>query len=407
MKLHLGIKSAAVALSAASLLAFTACGDDSNSSKPDSNLPDDLSSRVEDMVVGTFDNLPVCSGTCEGVTAYVKDENLAYVCVNGSWVNAVVSSSSEEISSSSFIPSDVENSSSSVNVSSSSEEVKFSSSEKVSSSSEISSSSINSSSSEESSSSVKSSSSMKMSSSSGQISSSSINTKQSSSSITGWSWDVPKETFLNPNIAYGTMTDKRDGKVYKTVKIGDQTWMAENLNYADSSTTKSSIGKSWCYNKDGEKCKVTGRLYTWAAAIDSVKLAADGLTCGYDVECEMPKTVQGICPEGWHLPSNAEWNTLFDAVGGSFTAGKILKSSTGWYDYDGKSGNGTDAFGLSALPAGYRYYNGSFGYAGFTAFFWSSTENSSYNAYGMRLFHDSENAKLDGYYKDCAFSIVA
>ncbi len=122
---------------------------------------------------------------------------------------------------------------------------------------------------------------------------------------------------------------------------------------------------------------MAGRLYTWAAAIDSVKLANDAdnpQDCGFGKTCDLASAgsatlVLGICPSGWHLPSQTEWNTLFTAVGGSFlTAGKVLKSQTGWYS----NGNGTDAFGFSALPAGYRGYDGYFTCDGYNADFWSS-----------------------------------
>ena len=128
--------------------------------------------------------------------------------------------------------------------------------------------------------------------------------------------------------------------------------MAENLNYADSAKTPSLKGKSWCFGNDSLKCKVTGRLYTWAVAIDSVKT---GCESGYGSICEIASVssatlVQGICPTGWHLPSQSEWSALFTAVGGFGTAGKVLKSQIGWYS----NGNGKDAFGFCALPAGFR-----------------------------------------------------
>ncbi|WP_275976887.1 FISUMP domain-containing protein, partial [Fibrobacter sp. HC4] len=164
-------------------------------------------------------------------------------------------------------------------------------------------------------------------------------------------FDVTKDEFLNPEITYGTMTDTRDNKTYKTVKIYDQVWMAENLNYADSVKTPSLKGNSWCYGNKAENCDVAGRLYTWAAAIDSVALANDvdnPQTCGYFKECRLPTVVQGVCPSGWHLPTYDEWQTLFKAVGGSSAAGEALKSGSGWSG----NGNGTDTYGFSALPAG-------------------------------------------------------
>ena len=218
----------------------------------------------------------------------------------------------------------------------------------------------------------------------------------------GLDWSLPKEAYLNPDIDYGTMTDERDGKVYKTVKIGNQTWMAENLNYYDS-TNISVKEKSWCYGKydngDSSTCDVAGRLYTWAAAIDSVKLANDAdnpQDCGFRKACNLPAKVQGVCPPDWHLPSRAEWKALLTAVGGQSSAGKVLKSQSGWY----KNGNGTDAFGFSALPAGDKYYKGDFSNEGRLAEFWSSTEYiNSDEAYHMDLSYEDGYANLSGYAK--------
>jgi len=217
---------------------------------------------------------------------------------------------------------------------------------------------------------------------------------------TEWNWNVPKECRFNPNITYGTMTDSRDKKVYKTVKIGDQTWMAENLNYADSATTPSLLNRSWCYNNDSANCAVAGRLYTWAAAIDSVALydGGNGVDCGCRKTCTLPDTVHGICPPGWHLPTQAEWDTLLTAVGGSSNAGTKLKSQTGWCS----NGNGTDSYGFSVLPAGLRYYNGDFYDA--SAGFWSATQYSSNNAYCMSPDYIAL-ADLTDYYKSYGYSV--
>lgn len=135
------------------------------------------------------------------------------------------------------------------------------------------------------------------------------------------------------------MTDSRDGRTYKTVKIGTQTWMAENLNYTSDSI-------SWCYNDSVEYCAKYGRLYTWAAAMDSAGTwTTNGKGCGHDSEaCSPTYPVHGICPEGWHLPSEGEWKRLLTAVGGSSTAGQMLKSTGGWNKISGwvDSGGSTD-----------------------------------------------------------------
>lgn len=193
-----------------------------------------------------------------------------------------------------------------------------------------------------------------------------------------WSWSVPKEARLNPDITYGTLTDTRDGQTYKTIKIGNQTWMAENLNYADSTKTPSLLKRSWCYNNVATNCDVAGRLYTWAAAMDSVVTG-----CGDALICSLTLPVRGICPSGWHLPSISEWYALLAVVD---EKSEPLKSQTGW-EHDG-GGNGTDAYGFTALPAGDRSYtNGSFYGEGDKAFFWSSSQWSSYKAYFFSLHY--------------------
>jgi uncharacterized protein (TIGR02145 family) len=120
--------------------------------------------------------------------------------------------------------------------------------------------------------------------------------------------------------SFGTFTDTRDGKTYKTVKIGKQTWMAQNLNYK----TKSG---SWCYENSADSCDKYGRLYDW-------------------------KTAQTVCPKRWKLPDTADWNKLVATAGGKMIAGKKLKAKSGWYKDKNIDFNGTDDYGFSALPGG-------------------------------------------------------
>ena len=213
--------------------------------------------------------------------------------------------------------------------------------------------------------------------------------------------------------------DSRDGHTYKTVTIGSQVWMAENLNY------ETKYG-SYCYKHDASNCTKYGRLYTWAAAMDTAGIWSDGAGCGYGKTCSPTYPVQGFCPKGWHLPSRADWEELFVMVDGSITddsdydntvgttAGVKLKSASGW---DG-SGNGTDAFSFSALPAGRGYYHevsSPYGdsewlfdsdYTGRFAGFWSSTEANSTNAYCIYLWDTDDRAFLNHMYgKNYALSV--
>jgi uncharacterized protein (TIGR02145 family)/uncharacterized repeat protein (TIGR02543 family) len=124
-----------------------------------------------------------------------------------------------------------------------------------------------------------------------------------------------------------TFTDSRDNKVYKKVKIGTQTWMAENLKYKGDAASGAGWGwRSNCYGNDSSNCEKYGSLYTWNNAMKA-------------------------CPADWHLPSDAEWTTLIDYAGGLKIAGGKLKSKTGWKN----NGNGTDDYGFSALPGGFGY----------------------------------------------------
>ena len=197
----------------------------------------------------------------------------------------------------------------------------------------------------------------------------------------------------------GSITDSRDGQTYKTVKIGSQTWMAENLNYKTEN--------SWCGGGNGTAegdCFKYGRLYTWAAAMDSVGTwSKNGKGCGYGTTCSPTYPVRGICPEGWHLPTEAEFETLFTAVGGKSTAGKVLKSTTGWTTYSGITNE--DAFAFSALPAGGRDNNGNYSTGSYDAYFWSSTEDDSNDAYFMYLYYNNGDANLDNFSKYDGFSV--
>ena len=232
-------------------------------------------------------------------------------------------------------------------------------------------------------------------------------------SLMSWNWDVPKEAHFNPNITYGSMTDERDGKVYRTVQIGDQIWMAENLNYADSVKTPSLLERSWCYDNKTENCDVAGRLYTWAAAIDSVALYdnGNGVNCGDGVNCTMPKKVRGICPSGWHLPRfeggyDDEFLILYNAAGEE-TSGKALKSQIGW-EYCGNEYFGTDTLGFSGIPAGYRTSSGLFSAAGLLAYFHTTLTSADFSHYTTHAEYLSYGSKLMGkqrLYKSDAYSV--
>lgn len=308
-------------------------------------------------------------------------------------------SSSGEKSGSSKGPesSSVDRSSSSKGPVSSSEETSSSSKELESSSEEMSSSSKE----PESSSEVMSSSSKKPESSSEGESSSSeepeSSSEESSSSVSWFSSDASIY-----DATANTLTDLRDGQVYRTTTIDNlserysEVWMAENLNLVTEN--------SWCGGgnvKIEGDCSVYGRLYTWAAVLGKTEEE-----CGYGNECGLSSSnIRGVCPKGWHLPSKAEFESLIDAVGGKIFAGKMLKSAGGWNEYGGGSGDGTDSYLFSALPAGYKNFNGNFYSEGNGAYFWSSAEYDGNGAYLMAMYYNYERAYLYNERKSNGFSV--
>jgi len=190
-------------------------------------------------------------------------------------------------------------------------------------------------------------------------------------------------------ITYGSVSDAA-GRSYKTVKIDTQWWMAENLNYAGSGTT---IGM--CYNNSPESCAKYGRLYTWS----EVMAGASSSTLS-------PSGVQGICPTGWHVPSDTEWTTMLTVVGAAnATDGTKLKSTSGWVPNGTNSGNGTDDYGFRALPGG-NFIDTTFFGAG-SGFWWSATEHDYFSVWYRSMGNDAYvyhnvNAKAFGLSLRCA-----
>ena len=174
-----------------------------------------------------------------------------------------------------------------------------------------------------------------------------------------------------------SFTDSRDGQSYDVVKIGNLTWMAENLNFETAG--------SFCPEGDSRNCKRLGRLYSWAEA-------------------------RSVCLEGWRLPTKEDFESLVAAQSSSQSrAGAKLKAKDGWF----KKGNCSDALGLRALPAGYRgaiskaddctISGGNFDGIGGYAYFWSATEdaeNPESNEYYLFLSFSSDAASLNAFAKD-------
>ena len=167
---------------------------------------------------------------------------------------------------------------------------------------------------------------------------------------------------------------------FGTVTIGTQIWAAKNLNC--------DVKGSKCYADDPANCEKYGRLYGWSTAM-ALPSSCDSVSCSSQIQSPH----RGICPSGWHIPENAEWNVLANYAGGSSTAGAKLKATSGWDSY-GDIEN-LDTYGFSALPGGH-YYNsdGRFSGIGGNGFWWTASQNAvfSYNAYYRGMSNSSDDA---------------
>ena len=200
--------------------------------------------------------------------------------------------------------------------------------------------------------------------------------------------DVIKIVDIVLEVDYCLLVDI-DGNTYQTIQIGDQCWMAENLKVthyrngdpipnviSNSEWTNLTTGAYSDYNNDINKVYTYGRLYNWYAVCDWYVWYDD----------------RSIAPEGWHVPSDEEWQTLIDYLGGSSVAGNKMKTmgtvegGTGlWYS---PNTGATNESGFSALPGGYRSGSGSFYAIGGGAYFWSSTRSSHGSAWSRRLYYN-------------------
>ena len=184
---------------------------------------------------------------------------------------------------------------------------------------------------------------------------------------------------------FGSFTDTRDGNTYSTVRIGTQTWMADNLRYEGNiplgSTTSTTTAYRYYPNNNSSNVAIYGYLYNWPAAMN-----------GESASDTNPSGVRGICPNDWHLPSDAEWTQLTDYLssrseyqcdGMAENIAKSLASITGWNSSTntcavGNNPSDNNSTGFGALPAG--FYNGHYINFGHGASFWCTSERSSSDA---------------------------
>jgi uncharacterized protein (TIGR02145 family) len=236
-------------------------------------------------------------------------------------------------------------------------------------------------------------------SSSSEVPSSSSEAPSSSSSVSNCADFDPEAEVEHYGKMKKQICDERDGKKYVYVVIGEQTWMAENLNY------EAEGGK--CYDNDPANCDTYGRLYTWAAAM-ALPASCNNSTCSGQIQSPH----QGICPDGWHIPSSEDWGRLsryVDGTTGTFagyvssTAGRYLKSTSGW----NSNGNGTDEHGFTALPGGFSTSSGGFFSVGSYGVWWSASESDgiSDGAYFRDIYYFNDDAGWNSHYKTNLYSV--
>lgn len=204
---------------------------------------------------------------------------------------------------------------------------------------------------------------------------------------------IPFENCLVKNadaFKYDTFTDSRDGETYRTVKIGDQIWMVDSLRY----NAKGS------YAPDNVEANVKdfGRLYTWTTALNiPAEFSVQSLAKDFAMYNKIRgKNYQGIAPEGWHIPSKKEWEQLLSNLDAR-SNGCELRSECLWQK------PGKDSFGFFALPAGYRFDNGTFCHFGRRARFWAKDEYGKANAFRVSITDNSVD--IEGVYRSDAVSI--
>ena len=179
---------------------------------------------------------------------------------------------------------------------------------------------------------------------------------------------------VESNVSYGSMTDTRDGKSYKTIIIGGVEWMAENLNFSESSDGSVKIDSSFCYNNLSSNCTTYGRLYQMFSLTDA-------------------------CPIGWHVPESTEWSALRSSLISEYGVSAIGDAvRTGLWE----NWTGSNLSGFSALPGGWRQKNGVYSEMSEKAFFWGESSVSE-NGWALDDFNTfSENSRI---YVNASFSL--
>jgi uncharacterized protein (TIGR02145 family) len=190
-----------------------------------------------------------------------------------------------------------------------------------------------------------------------------------------------------------------EGKTYNTVQIGTQCWLKENLNIGimiDSTKDQANNGivEKYCFHNKPANCETYGGLYQWGETVQY----ENGATNSISPNPAFSGNVKGICPGGWHIPSEAEIQTLQTEAGNNGNVLKAVGEGTG-------VGAGTNTSGFSALLAGYRYTSSRFNRLGCFTRFWSSEGYGSDDAFVLDLFYDSNKVYLGGGYKGSGFSV--
>ncbi len=209
------------------------------------------------------------------------------------------------------------------------------------------------------------------------------------------------EDLIRENGSVSFFIDSRDGKQYKAVTIGTQTWMAENLNYADEVATPNLKDNNWCNPNVENYCQEYGRLYSWTAAMN---LSSDYLDKSATEAGLIETPHRGICPEGWHIPNNSDFNILnnfAEKYCGKFKSGICLKSEDGWSGYEGAPGLNLLGFNAKRTGIFNQYRNGGL-WTTVHEYFWivDEVENFDNYAYHFAIKANDDTFGRGGVYGD-------